>query len=314
MAVSGKVVVVGGANLDIRAVSAEALVAETSNPGRVTLVPGGVARNIAENLARLGVETSLISVVGTDLAGDQIVAETKASGVDVSGVTRREGQTGIYCAILEADGNLSVAVNAMSIMESLTPDQVSAHKHRLAVADYIIADCNLPAETLRWIVDYAANERKRLIIDPVSVPKSERLRFALDGRPLHGLTPNRAQARTLTGKSCESPEAARKVALALHDLGVRLVALHLDREGVLISEMASPGMNIMELIPSGLGHAAPRDVTGGGDAAIAGFVFALLRGRSSVVAARIGQIAAATLLSSGRLDAQKVRSAAEAKS
>jgi pseudouridine kinase len=314
MAVSGKVVVIGGANLDIRAVSAEALVAETSNPGRVTLVPGGVARNIAENLARLGVETSLISVVGTDLAGDQLLSETKASGVDVSGVARRDAQTGIYCAILEADGNLSVAVNAMSIMDTLTPDQVSAHKDRLASADYIIADCNLPTETLRWLVDYAANERKRLIIDPVSVPKSERLRFALDGRSVHALTPNRAQARTLTGKSCESPEAARKVALALHDLGVRLVALHLDREGVLISEMSGRGMNSMELVPSGLGQSAPRDVTGGGDAAIAGFVFALLRGRSSVAAARIGQIAAASLLSSGRLDAQKVRAAAETKS
>jgi pseudouridine kinase len=314
MPLPGKVVVIGGANLDIRAVSAEALVAETSNPGHVTLAPGGVARNIAENLARLGVETALISVVGTDLAGDQLLAETKASGVDVSGVTRREAQTGIYCAILEADGNLSVAVDAMSIIESLTPDRVSAHQDQLASADYIIADCNLPAETLRWLVDYAANARKRLIIDPVSVPKCEKLAFALDGRMVHALTPNRAQARTLTGKSCESPDAARKVALALHDMGVRLVVLHLDREGVLISEMSGPGMNSMELIPPGLGQSAPRDVTGGGDAAIAGFVFALLRGRSSVAAARIGQIAAATLLSSGRLDAGRVHSAAEAKS
>jgi len=314
MAGYGKVVVIGGANLDIRAVSAEALVAETSNPGRVTLAPGGVARNIAENLTRLGVETFLISAIGTDITGDQLLAETKAAGVDVSGVTRHAGQTGIYCAILEADGNLSVAVNAMSIMETLTPDQVSAHKDRLAFADYIIADCNLPAETLRWLVDYAASERKRLIIDPVSVPKCEKLTFALDGRTVYGLTPNRAQARTLTGKSCESLDAARRVALALHDFGVRLVDLHLDREGVLISEMASTGMNNMELIPSGLGQSVPRDVTGGGDAAIAGFVYALLRGRGSVAAARIGQVAAATLLSSGRLDAGRVQSAAEAKS
>jgi pseudouridine kinase len=314
MPVSGNVVVIGGANLDIRAVSAEALVAETSNQGQVTLAPGGVARNIAENLARLGVETSLISVIGTDLAGDQLLTETKAAGVDVSGVTRHAGQTGIYCAILEADGNLSVAVNAMSIMESLTPDRVAAHKDRLAVADYIIADCNLPAETLRWLVDFASDERKRLIIDPVSVPKCEKLTFALDGRAIHCLTPNRAQARTLTGKSCESPEAARKVALALHDLGVRLVVLHLDREGVLVSEFTSSGVGDMELIPSGLGQSIPRDVTGGGDAAIAGFVFALLRGRSSVAAARIGQVAAATLLSSGHFDAGRVQSAAEAKS
>lgn len=308
----GKVVVIGGANLDIRAMSAAPLIEATSNPGRVRIMPGGVARNIAEHLARLGLDTALISAVGDDPAGHQILAQTLAAGVDITGVVNVPSPTGIYSAILDHDGNLATAVNAMAIIEAITPEQVLAHRGKLQAADFIIVDCNLSAATLKRLASFAAERGRRLIVDPVSVPKSSKLDAMLEIAPIFAVTPNRAQAEKLTGHSCTTPKMAERAAAALHDRGVGLVVLHLDREGVLVSEMTEGGGK-SEVIPAPARRAADRDVTGGGDAAIAGLAFGLARGLPASMAARIGQIAAASVLEStdGRIDIGAVQKAAD---
>jgi len=67
-----EVVVIGGINVDIKSRVDAPLVMATSNPGTTTVTAGGVGRNIAESLARLGVRTSLISAVGDDaIAADR---------------------------------------------------------------------------------------------------------------------------------------------------------------------------------------------------------------------------------------------------
>jgi len=309
---TGKVVVIGGANLDIRAVSTEPLIDATSNPGRVRIMPGGVARNIAENLARLGVDTTLISAVGNDPAGHQILAQTAAADVDISGVNIVPDPTGIYSAILDHDGNLSMAVNAMAVIETITPEQIFAHRHKLQAADYIIPDCNLSVPALRRLVSFAAESGKRLIVDPVSVPKSTRLLDMLEIAPVFAATPNRAQAERLSGHSCATFRTAERAAQTLHGRGVQFVVIHLDRDGALVSEMTETGPK-SDLVPPGVRGSLPRDVTGGGDAAIAGLVFGLLSGRNAIAAARIGQIAAAAVLESsdGRIDVGAVQAAAD---
>ncbi|MFC6343949.1 winged helix-turn-helix transcriptional regulator [Nocardioides hankookensis] len=63
------VVVVGGANMDVKARSRRSVVAATSNPGTAAMSAGGVGRNIAENLARLGTRPG-VAVERRDLPGD----------------------------------------------------------------------------------------------------------------------------------------------------------------------------------------------------------------------------------------------------
>ena len=92
------VVVVGGANVDVKARSSVRAVARTSNPGSARLSSGGVGRNIAENLARLGTTTHLVSAVGDDPLGDQLVRSTAEAGVGVEHVARLDRPTGSYTA------------------------------------------------------------------------------------------------------------------------------------------------------------------------------------------------------------------------
>src|SRR5215813_15065375 len=116
-----RVVVIGGANMDIKCRIAGATVMATSNPGNQQATRGGVARNIAEALARLGIATALISAVGRDPFGERLLAETAAEGVDTSGMGRFDLPTGTYTATLDKHGELVVAVAAMGILDSLTP-------------------------------------------------------------------------------------------------------------------------------------------------------------------------------------------------
>ena len=116
------VVVIGGANVDIKARSTAPATQQTSNPGHGSMTPGGVARNIAENLARLGTRTHLIAAVGRDALGDSLLAQTSAAGVRLEFVQRSDRPTGTYTAILDSDGELIVAVADMEVTDDLRPE------------------------------------------------------------------------------------------------------------------------------------------------------------------------------------------------
>lgn len=254
----------------------------SSNPGSVLSAPGGVARNIAEGLARLGLAASLIGAVGRDPPGRQLLAATAVAGVDVRGVLRGPAPTGTYAATLDARGELLVGVAAMDVLEQLTPRRLARRQRLIAAADLVVADSNLPAATLDWLLAFAARRGLRLAIDAVSVPKARRLRPLLrTRRPLFALFCNRAEAAALTGRT--TPRAAAR---RLHDLGVRHVCIGLGRRGVL----ASSG-GVQHRVPTLAGDVV--DVTGAGDAAVAGTLFGLLRGAPLTTAARYGQAAAA---------------------
>jgi pseudouridine kinase len=257
------------------------------------LAPGGVARNIAENLARLGVATHLISAVGRDRLGDELMAQTAAAGVDVSDAMRVRSPTGLYAATLDARGELIVGVAAMTILERLTPRRLQRHRRRIAAADLVVADSNLPAATLDWLIDVAAAHEVPLAIEAVSVPKGGKLRRLLPRRrPLFALFCNRDESRALTARTATA--AAVRV---LHGMGVRHVCIGLGPRGMLVSS-ADDGWTAATTVPAVPARAV--DVTGAGDAAVAGTLFGLLRGAPLAMAARYGQAAAALTVACDR--------------
>src|SRR6202008_4131085 len=97
-----------------------AMVLRTSNPGRMAATVGGVACNIARNLARLGVPTALFTVVGQDEFGERILREARAAGIDASMTLMSARPTGTYVALLDRDGDLTAAISAMDLMEELS--------------------------------------------------------------------------------------------------------------------------------------------------------------------------------------------------
>lgn len=280
------VVVIGGCNFDIKARAKEANRLGTSNPGTVMTSAGGVARNIAHNLARLGADVALVAAIGRDAMGDAVLEETRKAGVDVSHVQRVEGSTGTYIAILDHDGELITAMNDMMAVDLLSPSHVSAAAGLLGKARLVVADCNLPLATLEAI---AAEARDRLLVEPVSVPKSRKLMHLLQRGSIAYATPNLDQIEALTGT--REIEAASAL---LHEKGLRNVIIHAGPDGAFCS--SGDGISHVPAAPAG----SVVDVTGAGDGAVAGLVYGLLKGKDLVAAAGEGQKLAGRIVASAR--------------
>lgn len=270
-------VVIGGANVDVKARGAAPVETGTSNPGTTVVAPGGVGRNIAENLARLGTSVRLVAAVGDDVLGDFLVEATAKAGVDVGHVTRSNHSTGTYTAVLDAGGELLVAVSDMAATDTLGRIDIGDD------VDLLVLDGNLAPDTIGAALDLAAATRTRVVIEPVSVPKARRLAAQLrPDRPVFAVTPNADELVALAGT--DDPQA-------LHDRGVELVWVRLGDRGSLLS-----GPGGQEALPAPA--AEVRDVTGAGDAMTAAFCHAILGGADPVAAARYGHAAAALTVAS----------------
>ncbi|HWC24864.1 MAG TPA: carbohydrate kinase family protein [Flexivirga sp.] len=274
----GQVLVVGGANVDVVAQSTGRFTPGTSNPGRTYSSAGGVGRNIAANLGRLGVPTTLITAFGDDTFGRRLRDETAAAAVDLTHAVELPMPSGSYLAMLDADGELVGAVSDMAAAESLRAEHVP--EDVVAAAAYVVLDANLSAELLEHVCRAAAAHGVAVVIDPVSVPKADRVLKALHAGPVHTITPTRTELVALTGE-----DDLDKGVAALRDLGVGRVWV---REGASGSTLFAPGSSThVAAIPADV-----RNVTGAGDAMAAAYVHALVTGHDDVTAARHGAAAA----------------------
>lgn len=286
------VVVVGGANMDVKARSTSSAVPATSNPGTGSMAAGGVGRNIAENLARLGTRTHLVAAIGSDGLGDQVLAATSAAGVHVEHVRRSARATGTYTAVLDADGELVVAVADMAATDELSPEQVNAARDLVGSAALVVLDGNLSTGTLAFALDLATAAGARVLLEPVSVPKAAGLAHLVDAeRPLFAITPNRAELAALTDLPTRTDRQVERAARSLHEHGVELVWVRLGAEGSLLSSAA--GSTSLAAVPADVA-----DVTGAGDAMLAAFCHALLAGAEPAAAAAYGHAAAALTIAS----------------
>ncbi|GAA5155740.1 PfkB family carbohydrate kinase [Nocardioides marinquilinus] len=261
----------GGTNVDVVARPGAAPVAATSNPGRVAVTAGGVGRNVAENLARLGTPTALVSAVGDDAHGRLAIEATAAAGVDVGPVVTVPGaRTGCYVALLDDDGELVGAVSDMTC--PLRPADLDVAL--VAAADLVVLDGNLDPDTLAAAFDAA---RGPVVLDPVSVPKAARLAAALGGRRL----------RLLSGGDAElAPLADVRADLVWERRGADGSTLRGEALRRPVETAALP----VEVV----------DVTGAGDAMLAAWCHATLAGADPLEAAAYGHAAAALTVGGDR--------------
>ena len=280
-------VVVGGVNVDICGRSSAPLIAADSNPGRVSVSLGGVGRNIAHNMSLMGVEARLLSAYGDDLHGQQVASSCAALGIDLSRALKVPGgTTSTYLYLTDEKGEMALAVSDMSICDKITPEYLAENLSLLHNAQVVVADANIPAESLRWL---AENCTAPLFVDPVSTVKAEKLRPILSG--IHTLKPNKLEAELLSGVTIRSGEDAEAAARKLLQMGVHRLFLSLGSEGVL----AAMGDTMLRLpnIPGNMVN-----TTGCGDAFMAALVWAYLEGTDLENTARAGLAAGSIAMES----------------
>jgi pseudouridine kinase len=284
------VVVAGAALTDLLAHSRVPIVAGTSNPARLETALGGVGRNIAENLARLGTPVSLVAAVGPDAFGEALIAGTAAAGVDTSQVLTTPEPTGTYLAVLDLDGELSVALSDLTGTEALTPQRLEPARELVGAAEVLVIDANLPGAVVTWLLDVAAGAGVPVVVEPVSVVKAGRVARAFaPERPVHLVTPNADELAAMTGLADPMAAVAHLHALGVANVWVRRGANGGDWHAGTAAPVSIPGTPCRVV-----------DVTGAGDAATAGWVHAHLRGATDTEAAAFGHACAALTVASPR--------------
>ncbi|RUM99859.1 carbohydrate kinase [Pseudaminobacter arsenicus] len=286
-----RIACIGGAVLDRKYHARKALVFGTSNPVEGGRGFGGVARNVAENLARLGVPASFASIVGDDEDGRALIRHLAELGVDVSPViTTGAHPTAEYAAILGPDNDLVLGIADMGIFDRFGPEQLDRIWPHIASASWVFADCNLPEATLAALVARRQAGRFRLAIDAVSSPKVLRLPTDLTGIDLLFL--NNDEGNALLGRNGPSGQfVPKETASRLRQCGAAEVVVTMGADGIVLA--SDKGVVKVESVP-----AHPVDVTGAGDAMIAGTLCRIVAGEDSSTAVRTGALAASLTIES----------------
>ena len=255
------IVCIGGAVVDRNLTCTHGFELGVSNPVTSTTSFGGVARNVAESLGRLGANVRLVSAVGKDAAGAALLAHIKTAGVDTSlAVVRDDLPTAEYIAAM-SDGEMRVAFADMAIFDQLTPDRVKPALAGLPSLSMVFADCNLPTETLAMLLEGSSRRLYFLAFDGVSPAKCERLPKRLDALAI--LFTNSAQLSSMTRLS-KVENAVERMAKR----GCATIVATLGDEGLLLADEDRRALYSAPQVPI-------VSVAGAGDAIAAGTLFAI---------------------------------------
>jgi len=281
-----RIAAVGACHLDRKARAAAPFAVGASNPVVLGGCPGGVARNVAENLCRLGADVRLVTRLGNDPEGDALMAGLRGlppglSAIDLTGVSRSaDAPTAFHLIALQPDGEMLVAVADMRIYDEITPAVLRGLPAGLWDVDAIFADCNLPAETLGFLAGLRG-KLLRLAVNGVSPAKVRRLRPCLPACDL--LFVNRGEVAALLECEAEGldPTAA---AAALLEAGAGEVVMTLGDAGLCVATRMEAGVKETVMLENFDNRVV--DITGAGDALAAAYLEARLRGVAPAAAGR----------------------------
>ncbi len=279
--------ILGGANIDIVGFSKHKLIFKDANLGSLKISMGGVGRNIAENLVRLGLETKLICVLGDDLYAKKVIEHSQQTGIDIQdSLFVKDKHSSVHLAIMDAENDLALGLSAMDIYDEMNVAFIRKKKVKIQHASVVVLDTNISEDVLAWVVQNISEQH--YFLDTVSVTK------ALKAKPLlpylHTIKCNVLEAEALTKYKITSQKKIHEAAYFFHQLGIQQVFITQGEKGVFFSDGKISG------------QIKPQKVTvintnGAGDAFVAGVVYAHIHKMNIKKAVHIGMACATMAVS-----------------
>ena len=281
-------VVIGGAALEIGGYTNAPLDGKYTNAGSVQMRLGGTGRNIAYNMTLLGLDTHLITALGSDIAAQRIATSCNELGINISrSLTLPSISTSTTLFLAQSNHEeMKLAVSDTTIYEYLTPSFLASHLTFLNNANAVVIDSNLPTTTIEWLVE---NCRVPIFADTVSTDKAEKLRGAL--HRLHTVKANRTEAEKLSGIPLTSRNNIERTADVLLATGLRRIFITLGADGVFAADHRD--RYLLPCLPT-----QAINSTGCGDAFMAAVAWSFLEGTSLEHTARAGLAAASIAIES----------------
>jgi pseudouridine kinase len=265
------VICIGASFIDELFHAKEEMLLATTIDAVVTKTAGGVSRNIAHQLALLGIPVELISVFGDDSDGDWLKRVCSEAGVRLNASITKEGLSGKYTGILNVDGSLFTAFLTNAALQLITPEHLSKHTDLLSTASYLLADANINVDTAEWLLAFSRQTGIPFIIEPVSVPPAKKFRDVnLDG--LFLVTPNEDELPVLCNKNAFFTQQQIEELL---NRGVKNIWLHNGKHGsALYSKEQSLTLHAPEI--------EVVDCTGAGDGSLSGYILGRYLGKDDM--------------------------------
>lgn len=260
------VVVIGGSNLDIVGKSNKNIIKRDSNIGSINFSYGGVARNISENINKLGINVKFVTILGDDNNGHLIYNYMEEIGVDMSCSTfSKTYSTSSYMAILDENNDMLYAINDMGISEQLDSNSFNFDID----SEYILIDTNISEELIDFIFDKYKNYK--IIVDPVSNKKALKIKKHI--KDIYLLKPNIYELEELSGESIKDENDLIRVASKFIDLGLKNLIVSLGDKGSYYF-----CKNYYKKYP--IIKVNVKNATGAGDSFVAGIVYSLINNYS----------------------------------
>ena len=282
---SKPVICIGAALVDELFHATGELLLATTTDATVTKTAGGVSRNIAHQLALLGVPVQLITAVGDDSDGDWLKQVCTSAGVKLDATITRKGLSGKYTGILNEDGSLYTAFLTNAANHLITPQHLEKHIDLLKTASYLLADANINVDTAEWLLAFSNETGIPFIIEPVSVPPAKKYRDAnLLG--LYLITPNEDELPVLCSEKAFFTQQQIEELLMR---GVQNIWLHNGQHG---SALYNKERSITLHAPS----IEVVDCTGAGDGSLSGYILGRHLGKTDTECLKLAHTLSAEIL------------------
>jgi pseudouridine kinase len=282
-----QIICIGAALVDELYSATAPMLLATTNEANVHRSAGGVSRNIAHQLALLGLPVQLISVFGNDDEGDWLKTICSYTNIKLDAAITTHSLTGKYTGILNFDGSLFTALITNAELELITPEHLQKHEALLANAAYIIVDANISVETITWLADFCFDKKIPFVIEPVSVPPAAKL-SKMNFKGVSMITPNEDELPAL----CTSNQHTnvQQQAQELLNRGVEKIWLHNGAAGsILFTKHQTIHLSAPKV-------EEVKDCTGAGDGSLSGFILAQYLGKSDEESLKIAHTLSAEIL------------------
>ena len=258
------IIVIGGSNIDIFALSDNAIKAYDSNPGSVLEAYGGVGRNIAENLGRLELKPTLITAMAKDDVS-RFNQHLSDAGVNLEVILSEK--TSQYVAVLDNHCDMYVAVSAMQSYEKLKYEDFMSYLPLIQKAKFLVIDTNLDGDVIEEIIKETS---AAIYVDAISSLKLLKIRRLLTSIDVIKL--NEIEARSLFDSELSLEQLLQK----LQRLGPKRIYLTMGAKGAYaITRETIQYRTVIK--------AEKTFTTGAGDAFLSGVIYADINGLDSLL-------------------------------
>ena len=278
MSAQKPIVVVGSINTDLVAVAQKIpSIGETVIGKDFQIHPGGKGANQAVAVARLGYPVHLIGRLGDDAFGAQLRTYLETTGVNIKGVATSEGTSGVAVIVLSGEGENSIVVTP-GANAKVTPEDIVRNFDVIRRAGIVLAQLEIPLETVEYLAMVCRRENVPLILDPAPARDLPTDLF----KHIAWFTPNEVEAAFFAGvdETNTSGRESAAMAKAILRKGCNAVVLKLGPRGAYVASRMEPGT----FVPAFAVKAV--DTTAAGDAFNGGFATGLMLGKSPVESAR----------------------------